>query len=177
MSAFDGTCCAALAAIAKFCEEHSLGLASYIYIIEACDITSIPAADADTHTVSTDITIDSGKNFFRWKVGGSAEFNGNSTGSKGNQTFQNVLTVFVPMSRDEVSYLANAIINGEFVVVFVDKNGNKRILGTEHSPAMIAEGGIQEAITEDANGHTFTFENMGKTPLHYTGAVSLTPAA
>lgn len=176
MSAFEGTSCAALAAVEKVCAEHALGLSNTIEIIEAADLTSIPAPDASSHTVSSDIVVESGKQFYQWKVGPTdAEFNATSIGSKGNASFQNVLTIFLPLSRDEVSKVVNDILNGEFVIRFGDKSGAKRILGNENSPAMVPDGGIQEVITSERNGHTVTFENIGKTPYFYTGAIPLTP--
>lgn len=176
MSAFDGTCCAAVADIGRACEQHALGISTTIELIEACDLTSIPAADVDTHTISTDAVVDTGKRWYQWKIGGAAEFNATSKGTKGNQTFGNVLTVFLPLSRDLIDHTINALLNGEFVIRFGDVNGSKRLLGTEHSPAMIAEGGVQEVISADTNGVTVTFENTGATPLFYSGAVSFTPA-
>lgn len=174
MSAFEGTCCDALADIARACETHALGIATTIELIEACDLTSIPAATG--HTIATDAVVDTGKRWYQWKIGGAAEFNATSQGTKGNQTFNNVLTVFIPLSRDAVDAVINALLNGEFVIRFGDVSGAKRLLGTENSPAMIAEGGVQEVITADTNGVTITFESKGKTPYFYTGAVSFTPA-
>lgn len=174
MGAFEGTVCDVLEAVGKICGQHALGISNTIEIIEAGDVTSVPAADAGTHTVSTDVTLDATKVWFQWRIGDTeAEFNSTATGSKGNQSFQNVLTIFIPLSRDQISYLVNQILNGEFVIRFGDKNGGKRLLGTDSAPAMIAEGGIQEVITAEKNGHTITFENMGHTPYWYTGAAPL----
>lgn len=174
MSAFGGTCCAGLASIAKECAQHALGLSSSIEIAEACDITSIPDATANSHTVGTDITMVATKTFFQWKIGETeAEFNATSIGGKGNQTFRNVLTVFLPLSRDAVDHVINEILNGEFVIRFGDRNGAKRLLGNANSPAMIAEGGVSEVINNDQNGVTITFENVGATPYFYTGAIAL----
>jgi hypothetical protein len=177
MSAFSGTCCDGLASIAKVCGQHALGIGSTIEIIEACDLTSIPAPGSGTHTITQDVGLEDGKAFFQWRLGETqAEFNASSIGSKGNQTFRNVLTVFLPLSRDVIDNQINAIINGEFIIRFGDRNGAKRLLGNENSPAMIAEGGIQEVINTEQNGVTVTFENIGATPFFYTGAAPLTPA-
>lgn len=174
MSAFGGTCCAGLESIAKECAQHALGLSSSIEIAEACDISAIPAATDDKHTVAADITMVATKTFFQWKIGETeAEFNATSIGGKGNQTFRNVLTIFLPLSRDAVDYVINQILNGEFVIRFGDRNGAKRLLGNANSPAMIAEGGVSEVINNDQNGVTITFENVGATPYFYTGAIAL----
>lgn len=174
MSAFGGTCCAGLATIAKECAQHALGLSSSIEIAEACDIASIPDATASSHTIATDIVMVATKTFFQWKIGETeAEFNATSIGGKGNQTFRNVLTIFLPLSRDAVDHVINEILNGEFVIRFGDRNGAKRLLGNANSPAMIAEGGVSEVINNDQNGVTITFENVGATPYFYSGATAL----
>jgi len=177
MSAFNGTCCDALAAIARLCEQHALGISTSIDIIEACDIESMPAPDADTNTISGDIVVKTGKQWYNWKIGGNAEFNYNSVGSQGNQSFENILTPFLPLVRDAITHLLNQIVNGEFVIRFSDIGGEYRLLGTEFSPAMVAEGGIQGVISAEANGTTITFNNKGLIAYTYTGAVSYTPAA
>lgn len=177
MSAFGGTCCDGLAEIARACEQHALGISSTIEIAEACDISAIAAPGAGTHTIETDITMVTAtpaKTFYQWRIGETeAEFNATSIGGKGNQTFRNVLTIFLPLSRDAVDHVINQILNGEFVIRFGDRNGAKRLLGNANSPAMIAEGGVSEVINNDQNGVTITFENIGATPFFYTGAIAL----
>jgi hypothetical protein len=175
MSAFSGTCCDGLQEIAKLCAQRTNGIANGLYLIEACDITSIPAPGSGTHTISTDITLDATKHWYLWKLGDvDNEFNSTAVGTKGAQTFQNVLTIFIPVVREVIDETINAILNGEFVVCFVNKAGQKRLLGTEFAPAMIAQGGVQEVETAERSGVTITFENMGHTPYYYTGALPLT---
>ena len=176
MSAFNGTCCDALAEIARLCEQHSLGISTSIDIVEACDIESMPAPDADTNTISGDIVLKTGTQWYNWKIGGAAEYNYNSIGTKGNQSFENVLTTFIPLVRDAISHLLNTIVNGEFVIRFSDVGGTYRLIGTEFSPAMIAEGGVQGVISAETNGTTLTFNNSGLIARNYTGAVAYTPA-
>lgn len=174
MSAYEGSVCDALGAIGKVCAQHALGLSSTIEIIEAGDITTVPAPDADTHTISTDITLDATKVWYQWKLGETnAEFTYTSIGQKGNQTYRNVLTVFVPLQRDASETIINAMINGEFVIRFGDRNGAKRLFGNENSPAMIPEGGVQGVVSTEQNGVTITFEYIGITPYFYTGTAPL----
>ena len=176
MSAFEGTACNTLEDVQKMCAQHALGLSNGIDIADAADLESIPEPGVGTHTITTDIVMDTGKVFYPWKIGATdAEFNSTSIGSKGNQSYKNTLTIFIPLGRDAISHLVNNIINGEYVIRFGDKSGAKRLLGSDLSPAMIAEGGIQEVLTEEKNGHTLTFENIGHTPYFYTGAIPLTP--
>lgn len=177
MSAFNGTCCDALSAIARICEQHSLGISQSMDIAEACDILTMPAVDADTNTISGDIVLKTGKQWFNWKIGGNAEYNFNSIGSAGNQSFENVLTTFLPLVRDEISHLLNTVLNGEFIIRFSDVGGQYRLMGNEFSPAMINEGGVQGVVSGESNGTTITFGNKGLIAYNYTGAVSYDPAA
>jgi len=122
------------------------------------------------------VVVDSGSQWFQWKIAGPPEFTDNSKGSTGNQSFTNVLTVFVPLKRDAVNHQLNLLLNGEFLVRFGTIDGTKRLMGTEFSAAMIAEGGIQGVINGEQNGFTVTFQNHGRLVPNYTGAVAFTPA-
>lgn len=175
MSAFVGTCCGGLMAIAKFCEQYALGLSNVIHIAEACDLDTIPAPDAETHTISSDVVMDSGKVFYQWVLGDvDLEFNYASVGIVGSQSFQNTVTVFIPIQRSVIEHQLNSIINGEFVLEFGDKEGARRLGGNENSPMRIPEGGIQGVINGERNGTTVTFQNVSATPYFYTGAIPLT---
>ena len=175
MSAFQGQCCEGLQTVQRICDQHNLGIGTTIEIIEACDIDAIPDPDSNTHTVSTDIALDAGKFWYQWRIGETdAEFTSTPIGKKSNQTFRNTLTFYLPLMRDELEYMLNRIINGEFVIRFSDRNGDRRILGTDAAPAMIPEGGINGVNSLEQNGYTISFENTGHTPYFYTGAVPLT---
>lgn len=175
MGAFAGTACDILGAVGKSCAVHFNGLGNSIEIIEAADVESIPAPDAGTHEITTDIVLDATKVFYQWLIGDTdAEFNATPEGPKGNQTYRNTLTIFLPLTRKEVAVILNGMLNGEFVIRFGDKGGTKRLLGTDHSPAMIAEGGVQEVNNAERNGYTVTFENTGHMAYYYTGAAPLT---
>lgn len=175
MSSFAGTCCGDLASVGKLCAQYALGLSNVIHIAEACDLDSIPDPDADSHTVSGDIVMDDSKVFYQWRIGETdVEFNSNSVGIVGSQSFQNTLTVFLPILRDELLTQINSMINGEFVIEFGDKNGTRFVMGSDNSPVMIPEGGIQSVISAERNGSTITFQNVSHTPYIYTGAIALT---
>lgn len=175
MSAFVGTCCGGLTAIAKFCEQYALGLSNVIHIAEACDLDTIPAPDAETHTISSDVVMDSGKVFYQWVLGDvDLEYTYASVGIVSNQSYQNTVTIFIPIQRDAIEHQLNSIINGEFVLEFGDKQGARRIVGNENSPMRIPEGGIQGVINGERNGTTVTFQNVSNTAYFYTGAIPLT---
>lgn len=168
---FDGTSCGFIAAIGKACKGAGFFLPSSVLIAEAQDLESIPAVGVGTHTVSTDIVFDVGKFFYTWlTTEGGAVMNYASIGQKGSQAFKNTLTIYVPISRDEVLYQVNQVLNDDFIIVPTDTNGVKYLFGTEQNPMRIAEGGIQGVKDGENDGTTITFENTGPTYKIYTGA-------
>ncbi len=175
MSSFEGTPVDVVAAIAKYSSEAALGLGSCIYVSEATNLATIPAPGAGTSIVSTDITMDSSKVFFPWRISDTdVEFSSNAVGAKGSQSFRNVCTVFIPVSRDVVDTIMNGTLNDEFVLIVPDKKGEYYIFGTEFAPAQIAEGGVQKVLNNERNGTLITFEYLGHMPYRYTGAIPLT---
>jgi len=174
MSAFEGTACGGLAEISKYCQQYTTGIANTIEIIEAADVTSVPDPGAGTHTITTDITLDATKFWYQWRIGETdVEYSWTSVGVKGSQSFQNTLTVFLPVSRDLVENTINSMINGDFLIRFRDKQGVARLAGSAYSPVQVAEGGVQGVINAERNGTTVTFEWMGPTAYFYEGAAPL----
>lgn len=175
MSSFAGTPCDAVTELAKHCDLAALGLGSVVHVSESTNIAAIPAVDANTNTVSTDITMDATKVFFPWRiVDTDVEFSSTAIGAKGSQSLRNVLTIFIPVRRESVDLILNNALNDEFIMLFTDKLGERRIFGEEFAPAMIAEGGVAAVINNERNGTLLTFEYVGPAPKMYTGAVPLT---
>lgn len=170
------TCCAGLAAIAKFCEQYALGLSTSVWIIEACDVESIPALVADDHRIATDITLKAGKVWFQWKIGDTdAEYGYTPSGQRGSRSFDSTLTFFIPVIRSTVEHTFNKILNGEFIVVFQDKEGNKQLLGTLVNPVTFADDGLTGVKNGESNGTTCTVQQLGgRTAVFYDGAIVTT---
>jgi hypothetical protein len=171
------TCCAALAAIARFCAQYASGLSTSIWIIEKCDVESIPAMDAADHRITGDIVLKTGKFWFLWNIGDTdAEYTYTSAGQSGSRSFNSVLTFFLPVIRSVVDHLLNNIVNGEFLVVFMDKEGNKQLLGSLANPIKFADGGISGVKNTDSNGTTCTMERIGGISAPFYDGALLTEA-
>lgn len=168
-------CCDGLAAIERYCKNNPKGLTPVIEIAEHCDVEAIPDRDVGTHTVSTDITVATGKQFYSWSIADDDQLLSGSEG-QGNATdmsFENRVTGFIPGDEDSVSAIINAIMNGSFIVAYQTKAGKKKLLGTKASPAKFIS--LSKANSPDSAGYLFTLSNKGEEPLNYTGAIPLTP--
>lgn len=170
------TCCAALAAIARYCAAAALGLAAKLYIIEVCDVESIPAAAEGDHRITGDIVLKAGKVWHEWNIGDTdAEYGYVSAGQSGSESFNSTLTYFIPVIRSLVDHLLNNILNGRFLVVFVDKDGQKMLLGTLFNPVKFVPGGVSGVVSGEANGTTCSMQQLGgKTAHFYDGAIVTT---
>jgi len=171
------TCCDGLAAISRNCGINVKGLRPVIEIAEECDVETIPDPDADSHTISTDVTVASTKQFWEWAVADDSQLIANSegVGNPNDMSFQNNLTVFIPGDEDAADATINAVLNGTFIIRYTSKSGKAKLLGTKASPAKISS--IQFTDSPDSKGYLITFMNMGHKPYNYTGAIPLTPVA
>lgn len=172
---FDGTACGFLIGVGKLCGLASLMKPASVYVAEHAHLTSIPAADVDTKTVSSDIVMDASQVFQTWKTSEeNAVLSYEAIGQKGSGIFRNFFTVYIPgATRDEVLRASEAVLNDDFVLIIPDTNNELVILGTEQSPARIPSGGIQGVKDGENDGVTITFENFGPLPLRYTGSIPL----
>ena len=168
---FDLPACGLLGAIAKHCGEVAKFAPNAIYIAEAADLESIPAPDAGTKIISTDIVMDATKTFFQWvTTANGAVLSREPVGSKGTQTFKNTVTIYIPVVRSLVLEEMDNVVNDQYVLIVSDTAGTNWLCGTSVSPAMVAEGGIQSVMDGEQNGTTITFEWFGSL-FEYTGAI------
>ena len=175
MSAFTGTDADLLVAIGKVTKAAANGLATCLYIAEASWLTSIPARTANTNTIATDITMDSGKVFISWYIGeDESVFSSSAIGAQGALSHENALTVFIPGHRDLVEAFLNNNINNEFVIIAPDREGNLRVIGESYSPAFVVSDSLEVINSNEKEGYTFMFKARGKIAANYTGAIPLT---
>lgn len=168
--------CDVLASIAKNCKINIKGITPVIRIAEAGNVT-IPARDADSHTVSTDVTMETGSQFYEWAVADDdqIQFTSSSVGNIGDLSYENVLTAFIPGSDDAKDMAMNEVLNGDYVVSFGQKDQQSKLMGNSFSPAHIQT--IVYTNNGTQNGWLVTIMQRGESPLFYTGAIPLTPAA
>ena len=175
MASFNATAADKLVSSGKVEKAAAQGLSSCIYIVEAANITSIPARDTDDNKISSDIVMDSGKTFKSWDIAEDGSlFSYSGTGTKGAAGFKNVVTVFLPGERSVFEDFLNKGVNDNFVLIIPDDRGANRLVGTNHSPARAVPDSIEFFKNGDKNGCMITFEFTGEIAPVYTGSIPLT---
>ena len=172
-------CCASLADIAKECGGgNSPGLKQKVYLACVDEITTIPAPDASSHLISTDLTMraaDAGPPEIT--AGTFKEFaisRGNSSlGSEPQGEDENVsnlvtMNFFISKQTATKAYILNALHGGEFIFIAPDRNGQLRLIGELDNGCLVR---VTEQ-TNDVNGYNVEVTWEGNyTPYFYTGAI------
>ena len=147
-----------------------------LHVIRRRDIETFPEPGADKVTVSTAIVPKTGCGFAKWEFAqDSGEVNHKSGGDAGNQSITHEVNVYVPRGSASTDAVIQAALNGDFVIIGRDSNGNLRVCGDlrrgvkfEHDYKSGKKGG-------DKNGTDFKFSGEGFThvPYYYTAAIPL----
>jgi len=175
MSALIGTDADLLVAVGKATKAAANGLSTCLYLAEATWLTSIPARTANTNTIATDITMDSGKVFIPWYIGEDESlFSAKPLGAQGALSYENSLTVFIPGHRDLIEAFLNDNVNNEFIIIAPDREGNLRLIGQAYSPAFIVADSLEVVNGNEKQGVTMMFKARGKVAANYTGAIPTT---
>lgn len=166
-------CCANLATIQKACDEGRAtvkGAKGKLYLLCIDKVASIPAATGSV--VSTDIVVETpGTDVFievafdnqsGWAYDVSSEGEGQS------KEYLTTINFFIPGVAATVQDSLDETLNGEFLLIFEDKAGQKRIVGQVDDGCVIFQG---ETLT-DKNGYpcVATWYSAHK-PYYYTGAI------
>lgn len=173
-------CCTGLATIEKACGGgNTPGLKTKIYVACVDEVATIPAVDASSLIVSTDITMraaDAGPpaiaagTFKEWSI---SKINGTWTveavGEGENISYNVTVNAFINKISASKSYILNSATGGEFIVIAEDKNGQKRLVGDIDDGCSIKVG----EQTNDANGYPVVIEwTVNHLPYFYTGSIT-----
>lgn len=173
-------CCAGLATIEKECGGGNRpGLKNFFYIACIDEVVTIPAPDANTHLVSTDIAMraaDAGPPAITagtFKKFAISKINSNLTvepvGEGENISYKCTMSCFINKITSGKTYILNNTTGGEFIIIAKDANGEQLIIGELENGATV-KAGMQ---TNDANGYPVTIEwDTPIHPYHYTGNVT-----
>lgn len=145
-----------------------------LHVIRRRDIETFPDADADGVTISTAIVPKTGKKFVKWDFAAdSGEVQHKSTGDAGNQSIAHDLNVYVPRGSATTDAVIQSALNGDFVVVGRDSNGNQRIAGDKRRGVKFEHDYKSGKKGNDKNGTDFKFSGEGFThvPYYYTAAI------
>lgn len=167
--------------------DNTAGIQQNVYYAKLSDIATLPkpivddstgeGALADLVTISSDITMKSGKVFKKLyctlEAGG---LNGEVQGDLDGKSYKNSLKIFHPGSKLEALGFAQYVKNGNMIFLVPEADGQVRILGHAGYPAKLDTGSSNTGEkSTDRKGNEFVFMSVRKGPAPaFTGKVILT---
>lgn len=173
-------CCETMGNIARRCGGgNKPGLKKKFHITCVDEITTIPAADADTHVISDDITMRASAvgppavtagTFKVWNISmRDSSYIAEPQGDDENGSWLVTVKAFINKLDAATTYVLNGIAGGEYVLLVPDGNGEIRLIGELDNGCMVKT----KEQTNDKNGYelTITWET-NHLPYYYTGAIT-----
>ena len=147
-----------------------------IHVIRRRELETFPEPDADKVTISTALVPKAGCGFVPWAFAAdTGEINHKSSGDAGNQSIAHDLAVYVPRGSAATDAVVQSALNGDFVVIGRDSNGNLRIAGDKRRGVKFEHDYKSGKKGNDKNGTDFKFSGEGFThvPYYYKAAIPL----
>lgn len=147
-----------------------------LHVIRRRDIETFPDPGADKVTISTALVPKTGSGFVPWEFAqDTGEINHKSGGDAGNQSITQELNVYIPRGAAATDAVIQSALNGDFIVIGRDSNGNLRICGDKHRGMKFEHDYKGGKKGSDKNGTDFKFSGDGFThvPFYYTAAIPL----
>ena len=169
------SCCTTLAAISRECGTGIRpGLATTVYVVCKDEIDTIPADNGTSHTISDDITLATGKQFFAWDISQlNSSYICEPQGHVDARYYKTTIQFFIPALAPAKTFILGGITNGEFICLVSDAKSQVRLIGDTARGAYIS---AQEQ-TNDKNGYVVTIEwESNEPPFYYTGTIDVTGA-
>jgi hypothetical protein len=144
-----------------------------LYIARKSDVLSIPAPGVDGVTVSTAIIMKDGKGFAKWDtLIDNSELSHKTVGEVGSQSVEQALEVYIPRARATIDSEIQKAINGGFIVISVDGQGQKRIGGDLLRPMTMVHDYKGGKKNTDKKGTTLQYTSgCGHVPYYYTATI------
>ena len=155
------------------------GLSQKIWIGKYDDVDTWPTepsspADAAANGVLTgNLTMKSGTRMFEFYVtDDKGSYNYELVGEMDGKSFKNTLKVSHPGLQAKILGFLNAIKNDNVVIIAIDADGDRWLLGDENRPCTIATGtGGTGDSTEGYKGNNLEFVYKAKKLLRYEGTI------
>lgn len=158
------SCTVDLAVVNKVCGPNIPGNIE-LYVANSADVETVPAPDANTKTISTDITMAVGKFFHKWV------FTKKTCQHKEDPAPNGQVIGFVEADFDHDDdakrYLFEQMSTGEFDVIVVDGNSLPKLIRSSEF-SRIYDSGISG---QDKNGYKGRFDYEGLAANIYTGTI------
>lgn len=164
-------CVVELVAIEESCGNNTAGN-TFLYLANEDDILNVPDPDAGTSTISTAITMKTGKQFFPF--GFTEDRCRHNEATNDNDALIGTITTFFAKDDAVKRHQFFNMIGGKFAVIITDGNGETKVIRNARWRPEFDSG---ENPENDQNGYTATIRYKGQHAKMYTAAVPLTPAA
>lgn len=171
------SCTCNLADIEKWCGEvNAAGLDRAIPICCDDDLSAIPAPDANTHVVSTNVALRAASagppavtagEIHTWNIS-KEDQSYSSEKDEATGVWKTEVKAFIPKMKGTSSFTFNSANGDNFILFPMDKNGKRRIVGEKGNGATLK---IKEQ-TNPKNGYevTATWESA-HSPYFYEGVI------
>jgi hypothetical protein len=147
-----------------------------LHVMRRRDIDSFPEPDEDGVTMSKPIVPKVGCGFVPWAfANNTGEVNHKSGGDAGNKSVTHEVNTYVPRGSAVTDAVIQTAINGDFVVIGRDAQGNQRVAGDKFRGVIFDHDYKSGKGGNDKNGTDFKFSADGFThvPFYYTAAIPL----
>lgn len=164
-------CVVTLEEIIEQCGTNTAGN-KMLYLANMDDLLTVPAPDADTRTISTDIVMDTGDQFFAF--GFTEDTCQHTENINDNDSAIGAITAFFGKDEDKKRHRFTTMIGGKFAVIITDENNVTKYIPNVRFRWDFDSGTDSE---NDRNGYTVRMSYKGEPAYIYEGTIPLTPGA
>lgn len=140
-------------------------------------LPSNPATPEDEVTLEsvTGFTMKASKYFHKiYSTEETSKLDDENQGETDGQSFVQKATIFHPGTQAEVLAFAKQVNNDDMVFIFLEANGQRRVIGSPAFPARSKPAFTTGQATADRKGMTMEIKSYGYTPAPlYTGKITL----
>lgn len=167
--------------------ENMGGLVQKVYFGYHADVATFPTKPATPTTLETasvltgDLIMKAGKRLFEmYLTDDTGEFKIEPVGESDGKSFLETLTLFHPGLQKRILGFINAAKNDNLVLVVIDSDGQKYLMGDKLRPAVFSgspDGAGTGKNTAGRKGVSLGFTYKTSSVFIYTGNVPLTEAS
>lgn len=150
------------------------GGATNLYLALAADVASIPAPDATTKSIDTDIVLKDAKKWAKFEFNpGKCKLSNPTVGEDGSKSFETLIDVTIAGDDAERLALFEEMINGQFIAIVDDASKNVKVAGTLRAPLELIQANYDGGSDQpEGRGTIFQFKSRdGYLSKVYTGAI------
>ncbi len=164
--------CLEVAPITVDCRTVTGGLVDAIYIAHKKDVAAIPAPASDTGAITGDVTMTAGKTFASWAfVEDTGSMKEESVGDAGFRSVKTTVSSMVKGNKAQVTRMLNQLLNGSFVLIVKDAEGQTWLIGNKERGATLGIKRDFGTKGEDKNHCALEFTITSGGAMPYNGAI------